>query len=166
MNRRALLVGAVVLAVCVGVVGFRLLGAGPERDPRAYPIDEGDVSITEALRRAGLTLPDCLGADFRYAFHHDDFDHFRDFYLAAETSVSCGDALLAGNRIAERIGQAAAPLEGRRPRLADRLGWRLGPDRVFQRFTLVTDTSYLAEILVGRQGTDQAAVYVFAQYGG
>lgn len=161
---------AVALTVCVGVVGVRLLGSGPDpdRDPRAYPVDEGDVSLSEALRRAGLTLPDCLGDKIRYAFHHDDFSYYRDLYVAAETSVPCGDALLGANRVTERIGppNVAAPLTGPGPKLADQLGWRLGPDRSFQRFGLVTDTSYLVEFLVSRQGTDQATVYVYAHDAG
>ncbi|WP_157239298.1 hypothetical protein [Catenuloplanes japonicus] len=116
----ALITVAVVVTLIVAILIAVSRASGPGRDARAYPADRGTISLTGALARSHLVVPDCLTHDLGYAVPGPS----HDLYLQVNGNESCMDRFLGLNRLAEQDAPLVLPdwaVDGR----AAALGWTI-----------------------------------------
>lgn len=169
--RWRLAIGAVILAV----VTVLLVTVGPfgrPADPRAYPADDGGMTLDAGLTEAGIEVPDCLrNDDLRYAVRPDR-EHIR-IYLRLSGPVDCLDGFLQLNDYADVRGEERiTDLPDNAPTivpawmsgdLASEFGWSVDSGRQVHLFQ--GGLPYTVDV-VSQQITDETHVaYVYAFYG-
>ncbi|WFE19202.1 hypothetical protein O7621_14610 [Solwaraspora sp. WMMD937] len=150
----------------------------PPPDPRAYDVDSGDLSLYEGLRRAGLTVPECMQDGLRYALVDNGLGYYYKIYLKLESPVNCMNNFLQANEMrdlsqASSFGgkEAEQPLLYREPwmdeEIIHRLEWGIGSEEIFQKFGMGNANLYSVDALV-QQVPNSADVraYVYASRGG
>lgn len=173
----AMLVGVTFNVSCgqqPGEVGRTPAGDGG--GVSAYPVDSGDITLDEGLKRAGLRVPPCLRDDLRYALIDDGFGYYYRVYLGTNSTVECLDSFLAANGLRDALTGSRQVgghdqerlLTNRFPWMdtetISKLGWQIGPDQRFQKFGAGRGDGYTVFALVRHipDSSDvQAYVYAF-----
>ena len=153
--------------------------AGDGGGVSAYPVDSGDITLEEGLKRADVTAPKCLRDDLRYALVDDGFGYHYRVYLGTRSTVECMDRFLAVNGMRNAVtgsprvdgSDQDRPLTNRSPWMdADtiaELGWQVGPDQRFQKFGVTKGNLYTVFALVRHvPGSPEVQAYVHAFHGG
>ncbi|BCJ65039.1 hypothetical protein Prubr_20600 [Polymorphospora rubra] len=133
--------------------------------------------MEDGLRRAALELPECLHERLRYALVDNGFGYYHHIYLKLESSEQCMNSFLALNAMDGDLGAttlggvAAERIPIYRSRWMDddvvrRLGWQIGPEQRFQRFSVGKPTLYGVFVLVQHvPGSSDVRAYVHAGRG-
>ncbi|GAB7045852.1 hypothetical protein [Catenuloplanes indicus] len=163
--------GAAVLAAVTAL----LVTVGPfgrPADPRAYPGDDGGITLDAGLAEAGIEVPDCLrNGELRYALHPDR-EHIR-VHLRLSGPVDCLDTFLTLNDYAdvlgerritdrpEKVPQTAPEWMSADP--AREFGWKADPGRRVHLFQ--GGLPYSVDVVAQQTANGTYLAYVYAFYG-
>ncbi|MFI5841323.1 hypothetical protein ACIA8K_16635 [Catenuloplanes sp. NPDC051500] len=153
----ALATVAVVAVLIVGILFALSRASGPGPDARAYPADRGTISLTGALARAHVVIPDCLTPDLRYAVPGPS----HDLYLELDGSKPCMDRFIALNTLTGENPPGALPGWATDDR-ATALGWTIDPNAGFVLHTASPAPDHHIEALI-RELSDGVTVTAFVR---
>jgi hypothetical protein len=153
----ALATVAVVAVLIVGILFALSRASGPGPDARAYPADRGTISLTGALARAHMVIPDCLTPDLRYAVPGPS----HDLYLELDGSEPCMDRFIALNDLTDAGTPDPLPRWATDDRAAA-LGWTIDPHLGYVLHTASPAPDHHIEALI-RELSDRSAFTAFVR---
>ncbi|MEV6924584.1 hypothetical protein AB0M46_08760 [Dactylosporangium sp. NPDC051485] len=149
-----ILVLVVVTVASVAAVGTWLFA---KPDPRAYP-GSGDYSLSDSLKWAHITLPDCAQSAVRYSTYSDAFGMSTIVSLRVSSSRQCVDDFLTQNRFTGPATLSIAEFVSSAP---PEYGWPQDPEKTFSVIAVdFATTSPLRVSVAADLGPERAEVFV------
>lgn len=149
-------VGVVTVLIAVILIAVSR-ASGPGRDARAYPADRGTISLTRALARSHVIVPDCLAPGLRYAVPGPS----HDLYLQLTGSEPCMDRFTGLNALTDEGPAATLPGWAVDDRAAA-LGWTLDTHLGFALHTATPAPDHHIEALI-RELSDRSAFTAYVR---